>query len=137
MRNFSDKNYQNMHFSCNFLIVPLKRLCGKIEQGGRDHNWQYGASELRAEYRRLRTYIRWYLMWYILLQLGSHWWQLFSTHMHTNNTGNVTKQTINRTTQKIHRATQKLGRVRDVPRLCGYHPGIWLTTEEKAQKNFS
>jgi hypothetical protein len=27
-------------------------------------------------------------------------WQLFSTHVHTNNTGNVTKQTIYRTTQK-------------------------------------
>ena len=28
------------------------------------------------------------------------WWQFFSTHVHTNNTGNVTKQTIHRTTQK-------------------------------------
>jgi len=27
-------------------------------------------------------------------------WQLFSTHVHTNNTGNITKQTIHRTTQK-------------------------------------
>jgi hypothetical protein len=27
-------------------------------------------------------------------------WQLFGTHIHTNNTGNVTKQTIYRTTQK-------------------------------------
>ena len=27
-------------------------------------------------------------------------WQLFSTHIHTNNTGNSTKQTIHRTTQK-------------------------------------
>jgi hypothetical protein len=27
-------------------------------------------------------------------------WQLFSTHKHTNNTGNVTKQTSDRTTQK-------------------------------------
>ena len=40
-------------------------------------------------------------------------WQLFSTHIHKNNTGNVTKQTIHRTTQKyieqhkkILRATQ-------------------------------
>jgi hypothetical protein len=60
-------------------------------------------------------------------------WQLFSTHVHTN-TGNVTKQTIHRT-QKIHTATtKKIGRVRAVPRLCGYHPGIFLTTEEKAQE---
>jgi hypothetical protein len=61
-------------------------------------------------------------------------WQLFSTHIHTNNTGNDTKQTMHRTTQKMHRATKKLGRVRAVPRLCGYHPGICLTTEEKAQE---
>jgi len=61
-------------------------------------------------------------------------WQLFSTHIHTNNTENVTKQTIHRTTQKIHRTTQKLGRVRAVPRLCRFYPGICLTTEEKARK---
>jgi len=71
-------------------------------------------------------------------------WQLLSTHIHTNNTGNVTKRTIHRTTQKyleqhqtIHRTTQKLGRVRAVPRLCGFYPGICLTTEEKARKNLS
>jgi hypothetical protein len=63
-------------------------------------------------------------------------WQLFSTHMHTNNTGNSTKQTIHRT-QKIHRTTQQLGRVRAVPRLCAFYPGICLTTEEKARKNLS
>jgi hypothetical protein len=44
---------------------------------------------------------------------------------------------IHRTTQKIHRATKKLGRVRAMPRLCGHHPGICLTTEEKAWKNLS
>jgi hypothetical protein len=33
--------------------------------------------------------------------------------------------------------TQKLGRVRTVPRLCGFYPGICLTTEEKARKNLS
>ena len=27
-------------------------------------------------------------------------WQLFSTHIHTNNTENVTKQTVHKTTQK-------------------------------------
>ena len=37
-------------------------------------------------------------------------------------------------TQTIHRTTQKLGRVRAVPRLCGFYPGICLTTEEKALK---
>jgi hypothetical protein len=42
---------------------------------------------------------------------------------------------MHRTTQKeIHRATKKLGKLRAVPRLCGHHPGICLTTEEKARK---
>jgi len=49
----------------------------------------------------------------------------------------VTKQTIHRTTQKIRRPTQKLRRLRGVPRLCGFYPGICLTTEEKARKNLS
>jgi len=44
------------------------------------------------------------------------------------------KQTIHRTTQKIHRPAQKLGRLRAVPRLCGFYPGICFTTEEKARK---
>jgi len=68
-------------------------------------------------------------------------WKLFSTHVHTKNTGNVTQQTIHRTTQKyieqhkqIHRKTQQLGRVRAVPRLCGFYPDICLRTEGKARK---
>jgi hypothetical protein len=44
---------------------------------------------------------------------------------------------IHRTTQKIHRTTQKLGRLRAMPCLCGFYPGICLTTEEKARKNLS
>ena len=60
-------------------------------------------------------------------------WQLFSTLIHTNNTGNVTKQTVRRTTPKIHNATRQLGRVRAVPPLCGFYPGICLTTEEEAR----
>jgi hypothetical protein len=66
---------------------------------------------------------------------------LFSTHAHTNNTENVTKPTIHRTTQKyieqhkkIHIATQQLGRVRAVPGLCGFYPGIPLSTKEKTRK---
>jgi hypothetical protein len=39
--------------------------------------------------------------------------------------------------QKIHRTTQKLGRVLAVPRLCGFYPGICLTTEEKAWKTLN
>jgi len=42
--------------------------------------------------------------------------------------------TQNDTKQTIHRTTQKLGRMRVVPRLCGFYPGICLTTEEKARK---
>jgi len=39
--------------------------------------------------------------------------------------------------QTIHTTTQKLGRVQAVPRLCGFYPGICLTTEEKAWENLS
>jgi len=35
------------------------------------------------------------------------------------------------TEQTIHRTTQKFGRVRAVPHLCGFYPGISITTEEK------
>ena len=56
-----------------------------------------------------------------------------------SSTVHIYTQTIQRTTQhkKIHRTTQKLARVRAVPRLCGFYPGICLTTEEKARKNIS
>ena len=57
-------------------------------------------------------------------------WQQYSTHLHTNNTQNDTKQTI-------HRTTQQFGRVRAVPRVGLLYPGIYLTTEEKARKNLS
>ena len=46
-------------------------------------------------------------------------------------------QTIHRTTQTKHRPTQNLGRVRAVPRLCEFYPGICLPTEEKVRKNLS
>jgi abortive infection bacteriophage resistance protein len=52
----------------------------------------------------------------------------------TNNTKNTK---IYRTTQKIDRATKPLRRVRAVPRICGHHPSICLTTEEKARENLS
>jgi hypothetical protein len=45
----------------------------------------------------------------------------------TNSTWNDTKQTI-------HGTTQKLGRVRAVPCLCGFYPGICFTTEKKHGK---
>jgi hypothetical protein len=51
--------------------------------------------------------------------------QKYNTHIHTNSTENDTKQTI-------HRTTQKLGRVRALPRLCGFYPIICLATEEKS-----
>jgi len=45
--------------------------------------------------------IWYYMTWYMF---NCNWiatrWQSFSTHIHTNNTENVTKQTIHRTTQK-------------------------------------
>jgi len=72
-----------------------------------------------------------YMIWYIFnCNRVATRWQYYSTHIHTNNTENDTKQTI-------HRTTHKLGRVRAVPRLCCFYPGICLTTEEKARRNLS
>ena len=47
-----------------------------------------------------------------------------STHLHTNSTQNNTNNNL-------------FGRVRTVPRLCEFYPGICLTTEGKAGKNLS
>jgi len=47
-----------------------------------------------------------------------------STNLHTNNTYNNTNNNWS-------------GKVRAVPRLCEFYPGICLTTEEKARKNLS
>ena len=69
--------------------------------------------------------------------MGSHPVAVVQYTYIQNNTENDTKQTVHRTTQKIHRIIQKLGRVRAVPRLCGFYPGICLTAEEKARKNLS
>jgi len=62
--------------------------------------------------------------------LGSHPVAVGQYTIHTNNTGNDTKQTV-------HGTTHKLGKVWAVPRLCGFYPGICLTSEEKAWKNLS
>jgi hypothetical protein len=85
------------------------------------------------------------IIWHIWYDIfNCNWvatrWQLFSTHIHTNNTENDTKQTIHKTTkkhsitQKIHRTTQKFGGMRVVPRFCVHLPGICLTIEEKHGK---
>ena len=46
---------------------------------------------------------------------------------------------MQRTTQNKQYLEQHkhFGRGRAVPRLCGFYPGICLTTEEKARKNLS
>jgi hypothetical protein len=54
-------------------------------------------------------------------------WQQYSTHTHTNNTEKDTKQIK-------HTTPPKLGRGRAEPRLCGFYPGVCLTTEEKERK---
>jgi len=68
--------------------------------------------------------------------LGSHpvaVEQYTFTHTHTHTHTQYTDDTK----QTIHRTTQNFGRVQAMPRLCGFYPGICLTTEEKAQKNLS
>jgi len=54
-----------------------------------------------------------------------------------SSTAHIYTQTIHRTTQNKQYIEQhkNFGRVRAVPRLCGFYPG--LTTEEKARKKTS
>jgi hypothetical protein len=56
-----------------------------------------------------------------------------------SSTIHIYTQTIHRTTQNRQYTEQHkyFGRVRTVPRLGELYPGICLTTEEKARKNFS
>jgi hypothetical protein len=88
---------------------------------------------IRGKHGAYNREMIWYdMIWYDIFNYN--WvatrWQKYSIHLHTNNIQNDTKQTI-------HKTTQKLGRVRTVPRLCGFYTGICLTTEEKARKNLS
>ena len=57
-------------------------------------------------------------------------WQQYSTHLHTNNAHNDTNK-------QYVQQHKKFGRVRAVPRLCGFYPGICLTTKEKAREILS
>jgi hypothetical protein len=91
--------------------------------------------------RKMLIHILWYYLIHIYIDIfvNCNWvatrWQLYSTHLHTNNTQNDTKQTTHRTTQKFWEQLKNFGRVRAVPRLGELYPGICLTTEEKARKN--
>jgi hypothetical protein len=91
-----------------------------------------------------------YMIWYDIYDMiydifNCKWvatrWQLYNTHLHTNNTQNDTKQYIEQhkiwAQHKIWEQYKKFGRVRAVPRLGELYPGICLTTEEKARKNLS
>jgi len=65
------------------------------------------------------------------MQLGSHQVAVVQ-YTYTHKQYTERHKTNNGTTQKIHKTTQKLGRVRAVPRLSEFYPGICLKTEEKA-----
>jgi hypothetical protein len=58
----------------------------------------------------------WYMIWYDIF-VNCNWvatrWQLYSTHLHTNNTQNDTKQKIHRTTQNLS-TTQNLRTIQKV-----------------------
>ena len=81
--------------------------------------WILWRHEVRIGGRR--TWLR-----FINIFVNCNWvdtrWQQYSTHLHKNSTQN---NIIN------------LGRVRAVPSLCEFYPGICLTTEEKALENLS
>jgi hypothetical protein len=57
-------------------------------------------------------------------------WQQFSTHLHTNNTQNDTKQTIHRTTQKFRNSAVRAPSLRVLPWHLPYN---WGKSTEKPQ----
>ena len=71
----------------------------------------------------------------ILVFLNCNWvvtrWQQYSTHLHTNNTQNDTKQ------NNTQNNTTILGECGPCPVLASYILAFALTTEEKARKNLS
>jgi hypothetical protein len=69
-----------------------------------------------------------YNMMYLLTAVGFPACGSTTVHIYT--------QTVHRTTQNRQYIEQhkKFGRVRAVPNLCGFYPGIYFTTEEKARK---
>jgi hypothetical protein len=79
----------NRHYHKRRVIIPCKFQNTFIHTSLHEFAYATGFAS---------TYSRW---WYIF---NCSWvatrWQLFSTHVHTNNTGNVTRQTIHRITQK-------------------------------------
>jgi hypothetical protein len=60
----------------------------------------------------------WYDIWYDIF-VNCNWvatrWQQYSTHLHTNNTQNNTKQTIHRTTQQFWKSAGRAPSLRVLP----------------------
>jgi hypothetical protein len=56
---------------------------------------------LRRTERDMIKSVYWSYIWLFNRNWVATRWQLFSTHIHTNNTGNVSKQTIHRTQKYI------------------------------------
>jgi hypothetical protein len=65
-------------------------------------------------------------------------WQLYSTHLHTNNTQDKKKKRyIEQHKKQYIEHKNVIGTVRAVPRLGELYSGICLTTEEKTRKTLS
>jgi hypothetical protein len=62
-------------------------------------------------------------------------WQLYSTHLHTNNTQNNTKQTIHRTTQKLWEQHKILEEWGPDPDLASYTLAFVLQLRKKHGKS--
>jgi len=102
-------------------------------------------------------YIIWYMIWYIWYMIWCMIWYdvwydvwyfiCYDIYLLTaigyppgsSSTVHIYTHTIQRTTQNKQYTEQHkhFGRVRAVTRLCGFYPGICLTTGQKAHKNLS
>ena len=78
----------------------------------------------------------WCCMIYLLTAVGLTPGGSSTVHIYTH-TMHRTTQNKQYVEQDKNKTTQKFRRMRAVPRLCGFYPGICLTTEEKARKTLS
>jgi hypothetical protein len=98
--HISDRVHLCMSYCCYHLILSVKHFyTNQIgAKGWLDIYHLVPAWQWLGEYDMI-----WYDIWYdIFLNCNwvATWWQYYSTHLHTNNRQNNTKQKIPRTTQK-------------------------------------
>ena len=117
--------YNDTKYSVNFMTLWSSTVCVNLLNGG---DLAYRIALMNILLSEIRFWFN--MIWYIFV--NCNWvdtrWQQYSTHSHTNNTQNTTKQTI-------HWTTQKFGRLRAMPRLLWVLPWLLPYNWEKSTEN--